>query len=169
MNTPTTRARELEEQRRIDAEFIADFRAGRIPELNPTPFGEDVTWLNTPARPFDAAVGSLIHLPKSDWIEVGGPELRTAALGGAMAGGTDEQVFQTWAENQFVALCLADGDDGQALLDTIRTEPVLHDETIDRIAAILESVPRFAALSLDQRVAAALLTVEALKPKPDQT
>ncbi|MFO0936219.1 MAG: hypothetical protein U0798_06865 [Gemmataceae bacterium] len=165
MNTRTTRAVEIEEQRRIDSEFIADFRAGRIPELNPTPFGEDMTWLNTPARPFDAAVSSLINLPKSDWMEVGGPDLRTAALGEGLAGGTDEQVYQRWAENQFLALCLAEGEDGQELLNSIRTEPLLDNETLDRVVVILESVPRFAALSLDQRVAAALLTVEALKPK----
>ena len=163
---------ELAEQRRVDAEFSADFRAGRLPDLNPTPldpatdpFGTGYAWLTTPEPPFDAALGSLLPLPADVWYQVGGPELRTAALGGALASGTDAQIFRGWVDTQFVALCQTGGEDGLELLRTLRTERETSADTLHRVVMLLESVPTFAALGQDQLVAAALIVTTALRPE----
>ncbi|MFO0847113.1 MAG: hypothetical protein U0871_00950 [Gemmataceae bacterium] len=171
MSTPHVSRDELPERRRIDAEFAADVRAGRVPELQPDPldpgsdpFGTGYAWLAAPERPFDAAAGSLIHLPAADWYRVGGSDLRAAALGDTLASGPDEQIFRQWAETHFVAMCVADGEDGLVLVQTLRTDPEPALDTLYRVAVVLERHPRFAALGLEQRVAGALIVTAALKP-----
>jgi len=163
MNTQHAQPLSTEERIRIDTQFIADFRAGRFPELNPEPFAVEHEWMKAPARPFEAAVEYLAPKPRDEWKRIGGSELRVAILDGAMAAGSDEDVFRSWAANQFVALCISQGEDGLELLESIRTSSEIDSDIILRVATALESVPRFAALSLDQRVSAALLAIDALR------
>jgi hypothetical protein len=165
INTQQPKSLTTEERIRIDTQFIADYRAGLFPELNPDPFTIEHEWMKVPARPTEAAIELLSTQLRSEWQRVGGAKLRLAILDGAMAAGSDEELFRSWADHQFLALCLSHGEDGVELIETIRTNPEFDSDIVTRVASILETIPRFGSLSLDQRIAAAMLAIDSLKTK----
>jgi hypothetical protein len=166
---PTFRPRVLdaEEARQLDAEFEAELLAGTLPSLNvppldpsSDPFGRGFSWLRPPTDPFGLAFESLANRGFDELMKSGGAELRTAALAGAFAGGTDEAVVKTWALEQFPTLCLGTGHDGEDLLELLRSKPKITPALVREVVEILNLQPEFAALPLERRVAAALIIVD---------
>jgi len=161
------------EAKRLDEEFVAEYHAGtlptvEVPPLDPEsdPFGRGYAWLKTPATPFDEAYYALVSLPPAEWSQRGGPELRRVALAGSLASGTDEELYRKWVRDQFTTLCLSAGEEGQELLQLLKAEGELTPAIVYDVAMVLESYPEYANLTAEQRIAAALIAVETLRPKP---
>lgn len=157
--------------KRLDDEFLAKYRAGTIPSLDDStlepatdPFGRNFSWLSAPANPYDAAFDALANRTRDEWYQRGGSELRLAALGGSYAAGSNEDVYRTWAHEQFAALCFAAGEEGDELLTHLKAEGELAPGVVYHVATFLERQPTFAELTPEQRVIAAMIAIESLRP-----
>ena len=155
----------------LDERFLAEYAAGTLPEidvppLDPAsdPFGRGFDWLRAPEMPYEAAIEKLAARKPDDWYRAGGAELRAAALAGSLAAGTDDQVYRAWAESRFLAVCHSDGDYGRDLLNRLQSDEPVDDDLVYGVATVLEAHPAFARLSHEQRVAAALIAIEAIRP-----
>lgn len=159
------------ELKRLDDEFLAKIDAGMIPSLDDSdlepaedPFGRNFSWLSAPSNPYDAAFDALANRTRDEWYERGGSELRLAALGGSYAAGSDEDIYRTWAKERFEALCFAAGEEGDELLDYLKTGGELASGVVYHVATLLENQPAFSELTPEQRVIAAMIAIESLRP-----
>lgn len=163
-----------EEAKRRDDAFIEKYKAGTIPEvlvppLDPSsdPFGRNFSWLTGPRSPSELAFNSLCMLTPSELAQACGPELRRVALSGSLASGSDEAVLEKWAKENFVAFCHASGEEGEELLELLTTPGHLALNVVEAVTRLLDSYPPFEQLSLEQRTAAAIVAIRALRPKSD--
>ncbi len=140
------------------------------PPLDPDgdPFGRGYAWLEEPGAdsPFEVAYSSLRSKELADWYAVAGRDLRKIALGGSLAGGTDDQVFRGWVQGRFVALCEAAGTEGTETLAALRSAPAPDAEPVRSTAELLQARPEFGSLDPEQIVAAALIAFHWLKAGP---
>jgi hypothetical protein len=159
-----------EELKKLDEEFLAAYTAGTLPQydsqpLDPQsdPFGQGFAWLHAPLPPYEAAIEKLSELNRDAWYQVGGVDLRAAVLKGLLAAGTDEQVYRAWAQSRFLAICFSDGEYGQDILNRVQSDEPITPDLIYCVATTLEADSELARLSHQQRVAAALIAIEAVR------
>jgi len=162
--------RDAAELKRIDDEFIAKYDSIPSLDLQPLdpatdPFGRNYAWLKPPSHPYDLAFDTYASQPASLWYQSGGSELRNAVLGGSLAAGTDEEIFQKWAKENFSTFCYASGEDGEDMLAMLKSEGALAQGVVYEIATMLESHPAFAGLSAEKRVIAAMIAIDTLRPQ----
>jgi hypothetical protein len=161
---PILSAAELEKLRTAINAGEYDHLKAPVPErLNPEsdPFGVNFEWLDEPdaATPAERVYGTLGVRSESRWYLTVGSELRRIALEDRLASGSDEEIIRAWAVAEFPRICQLAGAEADSLLGQIRSARYPTRETTMAVHAILESVPEFAGMTLDQRVAAALIIV----------
>lgn len=151
------------------AEMNAEFRAGAydkldippIPALDPTgdPFERNYEWLNEPpeSSPLVMAYASMKVMELRDWNAAAGRELRKVALGGSLAGGTDDQIIGSWAGQRFASLCQSAGEEGKNVLAAMSAASAADEQTILATARMLQSIPEFSGFEPEQLVATALI------------
>lgn len=155
----------------MDAEFLAgvydQLGYPPAPELDPAtdPFERNYDWLNEPqpGSPLEQSYVTLNTKSLPDWYAVAGRGLRKIALGGSLAGGTDDQVFRAWAENRFVSACQSAGPPGVETLAVMRAATELDADVVRRTAELLQSLPEYGRLDADQLVATSLIAFHWLK------
>jgi hypothetical protein len=159
----------------MDAEFrsggFEKLNAPEVPPLDPAndPFERNFDWLNEPPgdTAFVTAFASLKLKGVADWFAVAGRDLRKVALGGSLAGGTDEQVLGSWATQRFVASCRSAGAEGESVLEAINAADVTGASAVEGVSRFLQSRPEFVNFEPDQIVATALIVIHFLKtPNP---
>jgi hypothetical protein len=157
-----------EENRQLDAEFERDLAAGTIPIIDvppvdpaTDPFGRNYSWLKGPTDPFGRAFNAFANLKNADLLLHCGAEVRAIALANSFAGGTDDAVMKNWAIESVPAICIASGPDGEDLLETLKSGPEIGKGLLAEIETVLANHTSFAPLTVEQRVAAALLIVHA--------
>jgi hypothetical protein len=162
-----------DDDRRLDAEFEREFAAGTIPKLNvppvdpaTDPFGRNYSWMKPPSDPFGKAFDVLANLNNDELLKTCGSKVRAIATGGGFPAGTDDAVMRGWALNNFPALCVASGPNGEDLLETLHTGLAVGKGLIAEIEDVLAGHPGFATLSVDERVATAILIAKAYE-KPE--
>jgi hypothetical protein len=151
------------------AEMNAEFRAGAydkldyppIPALDPAgdPFERNYEWLDEPAEssPLGKSYASMKVKELKDWYAVAGRDLRKAALGGSLAGGTDDQIIGSWAKIRFASLCQSAGEAGKNVLAAMSAAPAADENTILATAQMLQTIPEFSSFDPEQLVATALI------------
>lgn len=160
-----------------------DFRAGRsaephLPPLEPLdpasdPFGMNFEWLEPreDPTPFDLAFTAIATAhPEERFAHVAG-DLRTVALDGSLASGTDHEIIGAWAQQNFALLCQAHGQPGTELLAWITTETVPTRDLVTAVHDFLGTQVDFADWDSEKRIAAAMVIMDALRgsaapPKP---
>jgi len=149
----------------MDAEFLAgaydklDYPEVPTLDLTSDPFERNFDWLNEPVEdtPIEKAFASMKRKELADWYAVAGRDLRKIALGGSLAGGTDDQVFGSWATNRFASLCKSAGAEGNSILATIGAAASPDSKIIQSIGSFLQSRPEFSKFEPEQIVATALI------------
>lgn len=157
------------ELKRLDDEFMAEFKAGTIqsldlPPLDPAtdPFGQNYDWLDAPSHPYDSAFDALISKTPAEWFELGGDALRRVVLGGSMVSGSDDEIYLNWARKDFEDICIASGEDGTDLIEMLNSgHSGLCNAVVYEAAKILETHPAFADLTNEQRAIAAMIALNA--------
>lgn len=152
-----------------------DFRAGRsaelqLPPLEPLdpasdPFGMNFDWLEPreDPTPFDSAFAAIATAhPDERFAHVAG-DLRTVALDGSFASGTDREIIVQWAQQNFVLLCRAQGRPGNELFAWIATEAVPTRDLITAVHDFLGTQVDFADWDSEKRIAAAMVVMDVLR------
>lgn len=153
------------------AALDASFHAGEfdtltpldVPQFDPEsdPFGMDYSWLEAPHGAEAQSVLSTIQSrTESEWRTEAGRVVREFALGGSLAGGTGEQVFQKWIDEGFVALCFAAGSKGEAALAHARSSEEPIETRIEALAEWFKTQPKFQTLKDEDRFAVAVAAIE---------
>lgn len=158
------------ELRRLDDEFVAEFAAGTIqavevPPLDPAsdPFGRNYSWLSVSGHPYDAAFDEVISKDSDEWYQLGGDELRRVVLAGAIAAGSNEDIYRKWVRESFTAICNAAGEEGTDLLEMLKTEGGgMCKDIVFEVATLLDAQPAFSELTNEQRVIAAMIAIKTL-------
>lgn len=156
---------------RMDAEFLSGaydvMNAPVIPPLDPAsdPFGRNFEWLNEPEAVEPIGVLDLIRSrPATEWKKEAGRVVRELALGGSLAGSNDEQAFQKWIGEGFVALSLASGAAGEVALAAARSKENAVEVRVETITQWLARLPQFQRRSSEELLAVAIAAVQHHSP-----
>ena len=157
--------------KRMDDEFrTGAYDQIHLPPMTPVdptndPFGMDFEWLEPSPKSTDfLEVWSAVQSqPRSEWNRIAAESSRRSALGGTLAGGTDEQIFQRWAAEGFVGICYGAGQSGIELLTDIRGDREIIPERAESILTLFrEQLPK-TSLTMEEQVAVAMAIIQALK------
>ena len=125
----------------------------------------DYSWLDVSRNSFEGIYDGLIKEVPARWCQIAGPDARRIALAGNLASGTDEQVLRSWAREKFPVFCKSGGEKSSILLQDVSESGELTADVIERLSLYFEALPDFCDLTLEQRVALAMIVVDTLGSK----
>jgi hypothetical protein len=141
----------------------------QLPTINPEsdPFGMNYSWLDEPApKAIEDAYLAFVKQPAIAWHRKVGAEFRQIALAGSLAAGSNPELFKKWSHETFGALCEAQGQGGEQLLENLRNSPERTSELVAQVVNVLKTDVRFASLDIERQVAAALIVIDAFAEQP---
>lgn len=158
--------------KRIDQEYQAGLLdhllESPVTQLDPAtdPLGQEFEWLDPTHEElnnFSIAYARVNRLQASRRQALAAKRMRSEALTGSLAGGTDQSIFVDWVNSGFVAACFAAGNDMAIMLKAYQQDRSINQERISQVVSLLNNRRGLSQLSLDEKIAVALSILEALR------